>query len=82
MEASAGPPPASPIASSSGANIVKENNNNKSKSKLQHNGENIFPPGGSKGSRASKAWDFGGLKKDSKGRVLTGKMFCSLDARP
>ena len=76
VEASAGPPP--PIASSSGANIVKENNNNKSKSKLQHNGENLFPPGGSKGSRASKAWDFGGLKKDSKGRVLTDKMFCGL----
>ena len=76
VEASAGPPP--PITSSSGANIVKENNNNKSKSNLQHNGENLFPPGGSKGSRASKAWDFGGLKKDSKGRVLTDKMFCGL----
>ena len=58
MEASAGPPPASPIASSSGANIVKENNNNKSKSKLQHNGKKSF-----QGSWASKAWDFGGLKK-------------------
>ena len=53
--ATSGPPPPPNITSSSGANLVKENNNNKSKSKLQHNGETLFPPGGSKGSRASKA---------------------------
>ena len=76
--ATSGPPPPPNITSSSGANLVKENNNNKSKSKLQHNGETLFPPGGSKGSRASKAWDYGGLKKDSKGRLLTDKMFCGL----
>ena len=57
---------------------MKENNNNKSKSKLMHNGDELFPPGGSKGSRASKAWLYGGLKKDGKGKLLTDKMYCGL----
>ena len=57
---------------------MKENNNNKSKSKLKHNGDELFPPGGSKGSRASKAWLYGGLKKDVKGNLLTDKMYCGL----
>ena len=53
---------------------MKENSNNKSKSKLKHNGDELFPPGGSKGSRASKARVYGGLKKDGKGKLLTEKM--------
>ena len=58
---------------------MKENNNNKfNKSKLKHNGDELFPPGGSKGSRASKAWVYGGLKKDGKGKLLTDKMYCGL----
>ena len=58
---------------------TEERNNNKARSKVQTvDGVDLFPPSGSKGPRASKAWAYGGLKKDEKGKLLTDKMYCSL----
>ena len=51
--------------------IQMERNNNKSKNKLQTpDGVVLFLPGGSKGSKASVAWTYGGLKKDDKGNIF------------
>ena len=59
--------------------LTEERNNNKARSKVQTvDGVDLFPPSGSKGPRASKAWAYGGLKKDEKGKLLTDKMYCSL----
>ena len=56
-----------------------ERNNNKSRTKLQTpDGVDLFPPGGSKGSKASVAWTYGGLKKDDKGNILKDTIYCSL----
>ena len=65
--------------SETSATIQTERNNNKSKTKLQTpDGVDLFPPGGSKGSKASVAWTYGGLKKDDKGNILKDTIYCSL----
>ena len=39
----------------------------------------LFPPPGSKNRKdVSRAWKFGGLKKDSDGNILTDTMYCAL----
>ena len=56
---------------------AKEKNNNKTKVQTI-DGEDLFPPDGSKMRKASLAWSYGGLKKDDKGRLLRDKMYCAL----
>ena len=56
---------------------VKEKNNNKSKVQTI-DGVDLFPPDGTKMRKASQAWSYGGLKKDSKGRLLRDTMYCAL----
>ena len=38
----------------------------------------LFRPHGSKGPKASMAWKFGGLKKDSDGNLIEDNIFCAL----
>ena len=57
--------------------VEKEKNNNKSKVQTT-DGVELFPPDGSKMRKASKAWHYGGLKKDDKGKLLKDTMFCAL----
>ena len=38
----------------------------------------LFPPLGSRGPKASKAWNYGGLKKDLDGNLIKDKMYCAL----
>lgn len=55
-------------------NLVTENNN---KLKLSWNGEELFPPQGSRGPKTSKAWKHGGFKKDNKGNLIKDMVWCS-----
>ena len=56
---------------------VAEKNNNKSRVKTT-DGVDLFPPEGSKMRKASQSWSYGGLMKDSKGRLITDTMYCAL----
>ena len=38
----------------------------------------LFPPLGSRGPKASKAWSYGGLRKDLAGNLIQDKMYCAL----
>ena len=64
-------------ASGSNARAEAEKNNNQSRVKTT-DGVDLFPPEGSKMRKASQSWSYGGLMKDSKGRLITDTMYCAL----